>query len=166
MKKIATLFVLLSAFHFCFCQSIERELIGVNGTTLSNGGYQLSYSIGEVVTKSSLAPSNSNPFFITVGFQQPLVAKAGQILAVNDWVSAYPNPAVTKVRLDIHGINSESNRVQVFNVAGQSVVAPFTFINGSIDIDISRLAAGVYIIKVADKFKERSVSAAIIKQNQ
>jgi len=148
-------------------QSIERKLVGITGTTLSKGGYQLSYSLGEVVLHRSPAATNANLFTTFAGFQQPHVAKQGGILQPADRVSVYPNPAVSKVRIDMHGITAVSNTIRVTNAAGQLVVLPpFTFINGSTDINISSLPAGVYIFSVQDELTGHTISTPVIKQNK
>src|SRR6185369_10441446 len=102
---------------------------------------------------------------VTIGFQQPHVAKTGNIVHANNWVSAYPNPAVNNVRLDVHGDNFQTNYVRVTNAAGQMVMAPFSFVNGSIDMNVSKLAGGIYIVAVTDKVTGNTVTTKIIKQN-
>jgi len=165
MKKIITLLLIVTVAKVSFCQSIERKLVGVNGTTLSNGGYVLSYSIGEAILHKTPDATNSNQFFATIGFQQPHVAKTGRVLHPEQWVSAYPNPAVNFVRIDVHGIFPTNNTVMLTNVLGQSVIVPpFKFVNGSTDINISKLTAGTYIVSVRDELTGNTSSTKIIKQ--
>lgn len=165
MNRIITIFLLLLFCKTASSQSIERELVASNGTTLINGGFQLSYSLGEVAILATANPNSSTTFFATIGFQQPHVAKIGQVLPPVRWVSAYPNPAVSIVRLDIHGMNFQPADVKVFNALGQLVTTPFTFINGSIEVKLGHLAAGTYIISVTDKETGSNISSKIIKQN-
>ena len=166
MKFNITFLLFLGISTASLGQSIERRLVGITGTTLSKGGYQLSYSLGEVILHRSPAPANSNPFTTSVGFQQPHVAREGKIMQPADRVSVYPNPAISKVRVDMHGITTVSNTVKITNAAGQAVVLPpVKFINGSADINISALAAGVYIFSVQDALTGNIISTPIIKQN-
>ena len=165
MRKFITLTVLTIVCLTGRSQSIERKLVGTSGSTLTGSGYQLSFSMGEVMITPSPAATLNYVLLTTIGFQQPHVAKTGSIVAAKNWVSAYPNPAVNNVRLDIHGDNFETNYIWVTNAAGQIVIAPFSFVNGSIDINVSRLAGGVYIVAVTDKTSGSTVSTKIIKQN-
>lgn len=168
MKKLITLTALTITCLIVRSQSIERKLVGTAGTVFISNNYQLSFSVGEVMIQPTPAVKITRmgqDVLATIGFQQPHVAKTGAIVHANNWVSAYPNPAVSNVRLDVHGDNFQTNYVKVFNAAGQSVLAPFVFINGSIDLNVSKLAAGVYFVAVTDKVTGHTVTTKIIKQN-
>lgn len=168
MKKLITLTALTIACLSGRSQSIERKLVGTAGTTFTANSYQLSFSIGEVVITPSPAVKLvgiNRQVLATIGFQQPHVAKTGNILHSNNWISAYPNPAVNNVRLDVHGDDFQTNYVRVINAAGQNVIAPFSFVNGSIDLNVSKLAGGIYIVAVTDKVTGNTVTTKIIKQN-
>ena len=132
MKKIIITSFAIVAGVCAFSQSIERKLVASNGTTLVSGGFQLSYSLGEVAVLSASSGLSSPSFFASIGFQQPHVAKIGQVLPKENWVSAYPNPAINIVRLDIHGVNFQSSDIKVFNPIGQTVIAPFTFTSSTV----------------------------------
>lgn len=170
MQRLIVLCILLGGSMPSFAQDITQKLIGTTGTTLVSGGYQLSYSIGEPVVLPSPSPTinlTSYPVIITVGFQQPHVATTGALLSTNNWVSAYPNPTTGRVRLDIHGDNFQANFVKIYNRLKQIVaVIPFKMVNGSIDLNLNNLAAGVYYITVTDEKVGNTVSTTIIKMNQ
>jgi Secretion system C-terminal sorting domain len=168
MKKLITLTVLTLTCLCGFSQSIERKLVGTAGSTFISSNYQLSFSIGESVilpSPSGTLSQSGHATLFTIGFQQPQVAKTGALVKSNNWVSAYPNPAINIVRLDVHGDNFQTNEVRVSNVLGQPVYAPFVFVNGSIDIKLGNLAAGTYFITVTDKATGNAVTTKILKQN-
>jgi Secretion system C-terminal sorting domain len=169
-----TKLILLLFFSFMgtasFCQRIERSLVGTAGETYVSSGFQLSYSIGEPV----IVPSPSTTFDVvtfprifTIGFQQPHVATTGGLVSTNNWVSVYPNPTTGRVRLDIHGNNFQANSVRIYNAIGQEVaIKPFVLVNGSIDLFLDNLPAGVYLIAVTDKTFNNTVATKILKQNK
>lgn len=167
MKRFLTICMSLLLMHAARSQTIERSLIGNAGRTLASGDYFLSFSVGEAVVKPSPSPVFSNfwPMMVTIGFQQPHVATSGQMLHAAHWISAYPNPTTGHVRLDIHGDISQNNGVRVFNMLGQEVaVKPFRLVNGSVDIDFSNLAVGVYLVTVTDPESGNSVAIKITRQ--
>jgi Secretion system C-terminal sorting domain len=170
MTKFFITFSLVLSASTSFSQSIERVLVGNAGQTFVAEGFQLSFSLGEPV----IVPSPSQIFdvptskkMVTIGFQQPHVAQTGGILHANNWVSAYPNPTTGRVRLDIHGDNFQTNFVRIYNAQGDEVsVKPFTLINGSIDLQLMNLPAGLYFVTVTDKVTGNSISTRILKQNK
>ena len=60
----------------------------------------------------------------------------------NEHVILYPNPANEKVTIE--GV--EAKEVQVYNALGQMVKR----VRGTNEIDLSRLAEGVYLLRIAD----------------
>jgi hypothetical protein len=169
-----TRLILLLFFSFIvtasFGQRIERSLVGTAGQTFVASGFQLSYSVGEPV----ILPSPSTtfnvptvPLLASIGFQQPHIATTTGLVSTNNWISAYPNPTTGRVRLDVHGDNFQANSVRIYNAIGQEVaIKPFVFVNGSIDLFIDNLPAGIYLVTVTDKTFNNSVAIRILKQNK
>jgi hypothetical protein len=157
---LASLFILFACM--ASAQSIDRQLIGANGTVLKSGDYQLSYSIGEISVQAYYKRFPT----LTEGFQQPHVARTGEILNGYVRVSAYPNPTTGLVTLDIYGYKFETFNVRICDAIGKTVATPpFTTRNGSITIDLTAMPAGAYFIAVTDNHYSTAVSAAIIKQH-
>jgi Secretion system C-terminal sorting domain len=153
-----------------FSQRIERSLVGTAGQTFVSGGLQLSYSIGETAilpSPSVVINAPTVPMMASIGFQQPHIALTGGLISANNWVSAYPNPTTGHVRLDIHGDNFQVNYVRLYNALGQEVVLkPFVMVNGSIDLQLGNLPAGIYFVCVTDKTIGNTISTRILKQNK
>lgn len=170
MNKLASLMVVLLLCATSYSQKIERSLIGTMGTTFLSGGYQLSCSLGEAVilpSPSQTFSSPANAMIFTIGFQQPHVAKVGQLVHSENWVSAYPNPTTGWVRLDIHGDNFQGNIVKIFDAMGKQVaVKPFVFVNGSMDLRLDNLSSGTYMIAVTDPKLGNTVTTKIVKINK
>lgn len=166
MKLKITLLLLIAFTKGAFAQIADRKLVGTAGDTYTANGYVLCFSVGEPVVTGSgdqVSRNTGETFLATVGFQQPHVAKTGTVL-VNNWVTAYPNPATTTVRIDVHGVQTQDNVVSITNVLGQRVVVPpFKFINGSTEINVSALPRGTYIIAVTEKITGNVAETKIIK---
>lgn len=163
MKKKITLCCLFVLFTFMVSgQSIDRQLIGTSGTVFKAGNYQLSFSIGEI----SIGAYYKRLPWLTEGFQQPHVARVGEILNGYVRVSAYPNPTTGLVKLDIYGYKFETFTIRITDAAGRLVATPpFTTGNGSITIDLTAMPAGAYFIAVTDNYYTTAVTATIIKQH-
>lgn len=102
-------------------------------------------------------------------------AQAGTITIgseASDRLWIYPNPTdgVFQVRLYHNGQVTEKRKVSIFTSAGQLVQEKeFTLNNVSnpylqMDFDLSRLAAGTYVVKVNNTFAETIVSGLVIIQ--
>jgi hypothetical protein len=163
MKKKFTLSFLLVLLTFIVSgQSIDRQLVGTSGTIFKAGNYQLSFSIGEV----SMGAYYKRFPSLTSGFQQPHVARVGEILNGYVRVSAYPNPTTGLIKLDIYGYKFETFNIRITDAAGKLVATPpFTTGNGSITIDLTAMPAGAYFIAVTDNYYTTAVTATVIKQH-
>ncbi len=170
MKRLLLLFFLILTGTVSFCQRIERSLVGCAGQTFAANGFQISYSVGEPViipSPSAVFDVPTAPRFASIGFQQPHVATTGAVLSTNNWISAYPSPTTGHVRLDIHGDNFQVNSVRIYNAFGQQVpIQPFTLVNGSVDLFLNSLPAGIYLVAVTDKNIGNTVTTRIVKQNR
>ncbi len=169
MKITITLFIALLFAKLSFSQRIERYLVGTAGNTFTAGGYELSFSIGEVAVAalpaSSFQPKDFSAYlqFASIGFQQPQVAKTGLYLQ-QSWVSAYPNPAVSIVHLDVHGFENQVNGVRIFDMSGRQVLTSTYVVNaGSTAVNVSNLPNGYYIISLTEEITHKTVSTKILK---
>lgn len=170
MTKFLLVFSFIAIITLTKAQSIERSVIGNAGQTFSANGSYITFTVGEpvIVPSPSITFSPlSNARIFTIGFIQPHVASTGSLVYLYNWVSAYPNPTTGWVRLDIHGDNFQVNNVRIINSAGQIVATKsFQMVNGSIDLDFTNLAAGIYIVAVSDNKIGRTVTTKIVKQNK
>ncbi len=134
--------VLLSlCTHALLAQSIERQVIGSTGATLSNGSTTMSFTIGEVATTSL----NDGTYTFNQGFQQGEPSGTLHIKTENRLnVTLYPNP--TKNAFYINGLLKKGT-LNIYDVAGKKVLQKQN-INDNQAINISELSAGVYLIHI------------------
>jgi hypothetical protein len=62
-------------------------------------------------------------------------------------MSVYPNPVIDNLTVNLSNIDANAI-VELFTVQGQSVMAPTAINNSTINVDMSNVADGVYILKV------------------
>lgn len=140
-------------------------LYSSNGTTQlassENGG-----TTSETITRTYTAGTyfvkvigwngaNSATVCYTLKVQLGTAARDGSGLITTTKVSAFPNPVRNKLNLNIPDIKGAAT-VRVFDVYGKMVMQQTTS-NVNAEMDLSRLPAGVYMIKVMRSGKENSI---------
>ncbi|MCB0716563.1 MAG: T9SS type A sorting domain-containing protein, partial [Chitinophagaceae bacterium] len=86
------------------------------------------------------------------------------------WI--YPNPTTGEfqVRLYSNLAISEKRKVTIFNSIGQEIMSKtFSLINTTphylkMDFDLSNMAKGVYVVKVAHEYTKKIVSGLVVVQ--
>lgn len=63
----------------------------------------------------------------------------------------FPNPSNGNLNINVTGWQAEHLNVEIYDIAGSSVMKPFTSAKVNFDLDVSHLNAGVYLIKVESK---------------
>jgi hypothetical protein len=132
-------------------QTIARSFIGNAGETATKGGLSITYTVGEL-SGNLVLPAASNGAILTVGFTQP-----DEIQLVNTDITkhliAFPNPNTTgKMKLNFNNMPNDTYTIDVIDVLGrvmQTTKAEYKDHNFYyIDMDISTLKGGVYVIRV------------------
>lgn len=84
-----------------------------------------------------------------------LVTISGCVSGINDLdfsqqISVFPNPTNGKVFVNIEGDNLPDFTVSVYNVLGETVVAPSNYKAGTtrIEMDLSSVSSGLYLVKI------------------
>ena len=115
-------FLLQCSFHFSFAQSLFPYVIPASGGFYANGGYSLSYTIGELAVNKL---TNSSAI-LTEGFQQPIDSGTGSVAVYNDeieqWkVNIYPNPVFSILTLELCTNQSVNYSVDLFDLFGRQI---------------------------------------------
>ncbi len=147
MKKLLMLLAGSAGFLLVNGQSIEPQVVASTGGYFTSATATLSATGGETVIET-VTSANS---IITQGFQQPdnegvgIVEKGAGID-----VSIYPNPTFDQVSVSIN--NSQGNYdVALFDITGKQLVRHTYGSNQQkLNVDLSALAAGNYILQVTD----------------
>ena len=125
---------------------ISHKVITNGGSFVSNGGYHLASTIGEI---SVISYQNSG-FFITQGFQQPSILYKPDSPNPDDGtiVSVYPNPVENDLifKLNIDGITEFTIEVFTFNGISLYINRLSQLPEGSnyFTIDFSGFSRGIY----------------------
>jgi hypothetical protein len=136
-------------FGFIQLQGQRLELVSNAGEYYFNSNLSLSWSLGEPVTETF----NTNGVILTQGFQQ---ISDGTVLAPEQKsikpfdLQIKPNPVNDKVFIKV--IKSQNNQaqlyqVEIFSILGEIIHKDF-YNENIIEIDLSKLKPGAYMIKV------------------
>lgn len=131
-------------------QVISHKVITNGGSFVSNGGYHLASTIGEV----SVISYHNSGYFITQGFQQPSMLYEGDPSNPDDGtiVSVYPNPVENDLifELNIDGITEFTIEVYTFTGVSLYVKRLSQLPEGRnyFTIDFSGFSRGIYMVHV------------------
>jgi Secretion system C-terminal sorting domain len=138
-KLLTILFGLMA--NLMIAQSIERQVIGATGSTLTDGTTAtIDFTVGEVATTSL----TNGATILTQGFQQGEVS--GALSVTNPellGVKLYPNPAISKI--NISGLKEKSS-LNVYDINGRLVMQFKDYLDKP--IDVINLQSAFYFIKI------------------
>lgn len=138
----------------------ELELLSPNGTEAANSEYQLSYSVGELSVQTS---SVGDSTVVTQGFHQSKLTVVGlQDPLLGFSIQVYPNPTNDRVTISA----TDLNRITVFSLYDQRGRLVFETRNkgaDQVEIDLSHLSNGTYILRSNVGENDRAFTHQIIK---
>lgn len=154
MKNILILGTAIMGFCFATnAQSLDRQVIGSAGGFDSQGGYSLSFTVGEPVVETAI----SGTLVLTQGFQQPDDIKVG----VNDIVklemdySIFPNPTANQLTVQLSADEVVEVYISLHDMLGKelSQLNRTVLVDGVTQqqYDLSSLAAANYMLILSDK---------------
>lgn len=163
----STLLTVAAVLGLMTCAHAQSAITAVGGNVATSDG-SLSYSVGEVAVRSSVARAitvvNITESF-TEGVQQPYTQRDLEryegIEALTVQVSVYPNPTVDNVIIECSQ-TTEPLHYYLFNTNGQAMLEGV--LNDSQEqLDIQSYAAGNYLLKVVSSDKKKMNVYKIIK---
>lgn len=135
-----------------YSQSLARTVISTTGcSTVDNMGL-LSYSVGESVIGSLYLETNC----ITQGFQQPSLLNLDFDKVTIDAVEVFPNP-VTSILTILYNVRIEKSlQMDLLSISGRLLrKESFTISDsGWIDVEMSSLSCGIYILHLYSTDKQ------------
>jgi hypothetical protein len=142
MKKTTLVAGFLFAIPFIYSQAT----IPTSGGEASGTGGSSSYSIGQLITTTTINSNGS----VSAGVQQAFeisVTLGIDDTTINLTFAAYPNPTVDVLHLSISNFNQENLSYQLFNVQGQ-LLATKKVNNATTTIGMQSYAPAIYFLKV------------------
>ncbi len=156
-KKQFLFFALISTFSFSE-EIFAQELITTQGDFYKNQIGSISFSIGEIVTETSVANGQN----LTQGFQQSTWEFVGiDEIELPFSVKAYPNPTNESLILSFEAL--VEGEVMISDQAGKIILTK-KIQDKKISIDVSWLANGTYVLTFTDETSAKH-SLKILKTN-
>ncbi|HET7732740.1 MAG TPA: T9SS type A sorting domain-containing protein, partial [Paludibacter sp.] len=151
-KKLRVCIMLFLSGFFVVNMHAQNAFTSTGGN-LSGSGGSLSYSAGQVFN----APQNGSTGSVTTGVQQPyeisVVTDIKNTAEINLGMSAYPNPAIDNLQLDIEGDSFKGLRYELLDLSGKVLESKKIEGNQTI-IAMSQLSHATYFVKVIQNSKE------------
>jgi len=151
MKKIAlTLVAGFIAMQFVMSQQITPQVIATAGNYTENGGYSVSWTLGEPI----IATATNGNTTLTQGFQQP----SYNVVAITNHaiegfsVNVYPNPATDFIVIDWTANDQDMLYIKLFDMAGKLITEQsYSATQDKVSMNMSKLASAQYMLEISDK---------------
>lgn len=156
MKRFIAVFILLMVA----CAGFAQEVVSSAGNTLSNSGFEVSWTFGEPVI-NTISTGN---VILTQGFHQTklIITAIKDITDIKNTISVFPNPtqefAIVKfnkllklVRYNLYDLSSK-------------VIQSEEITSNETKIDLSEFAQGTYLLKIVQSNGQTIQTFKIIKQ--
>jgi hypothetical protein len=130
-----------------------QTAIAASGSNASGSGGTVSYSIGQVFYTNE-SGTNGN---VSQGVQQPYEISGSTSL--NESVEkkyhiiVYPNPTTDLINLEMENFTISKTLYQLYDIKG-CIIESKTIAGKETNIDMSKLSASTYFIKIIDENKE------------
>ena len=150
-KKLKLSAVIL--FGFGLTGLHAQESINTAGGSTSGSGGSASFTVGQVFYQAHI-PSNGS---VSEGVQQPyeisVVTAIEEAESIDLMVSAYPNPTIDNLTLEIKDFETSSFQFQLYDMSGKlwqsEKITEF-----NTNIDLSFLLPGTYFLKIIQSNKD------------
>jgi hypothetical protein len=129
-------------------QHLSNQVIVPLGEVVSKEGVFYSHTIGETAVELF----SSHGYYLTQGFQQPLIKFLPGTKPTGSGVKVYPNPVIDNISVELFGENSGSFSITIINMGGTIVFSDrISFIEGYwqiINIPVSSFSRGLYFVRI------------------
>lgn len=159
-NKLRTILLLAIGLLYMDLAQAQQSANTSSGNATGNGG-TVAYSIGQVVYTTNTASTGS----VAQGVQHAyeIFNLGNSETAMHISLTAFPNPTIDNLTLQISDYNNEKLSYQLFDIQGKlvhkgQIVAPLT------QIDMNNLPSATYFINVVNQENKKVQLFKIIKQ--
>ena len=166
MKHIKiTIFIISLLFLFGNIQAQYSNIAEVfsSGGGESSGGIYSNFGVmGETYVNSSATGGNYNT---SIGFLYASDTETGidDLNFNNEDISIFPNPANKIINIEFKSQQIKSYDAEIYNIQGKLIFMK-QYKSNSINIDISDLSKGIYLLKLKDKTGSIIQTKKIVKE--
>lgn len=147
MKHFFMITLCCSGLFLAAQTRIERQVIGISGTSIKAESFSLDWTLGEVAVATHNAPFGS----LTEGFQQAFVKIETPFISTKNVtdVLIMPNPASSFVVVKFLQEPKVSMYWELFDITGKSMQQNTFDLSSYHEIDVSNYPDGIYVLKIS-----------------
>lgn len=138
--------LLLVMFGFMAVQA--QENINTSGGDASGTGGSASYSIGQIMYTTDNGSNGSISQGVQQAFEISVDTELKEILGINLSISAFPNPTIDQLTLEINDLEIKTLDYQLFDIQGQCLQAE-TIVSRHTIIYMSNFVPASYFIRIS-----------------
>jgi hypothetical protein len=162
LKYVFVLFIILIATN-CPGQSISRQIIGSAGSNMSNSDVNISWTVGEPVTKTF----SNNDYILLQGFHVgPISAQIADYVYENFSglnISLYPNPVEDQLVIEFDELCEKPVVLQLFSITGEMMLSmKIPAFSLRERLSLSDYNSGTYFLKII--YNKREEVYTLIKK--
>lgn len=145
-------------------QSISKQVIGSSGTQLTNGNYTINFTVGEaIVGNIENGEAIHQGFWAALNEDNTLTVET--LVGSEEELSVFPNPVVNVLQVKFKLQDAQNYSTQLYDLNGKQIFNLKPIVQGQIvQMNISHLSQGMYLLVVSDKTSNYNKSFKIIKQ--
>ena len=129
--------------------SAQENLVSAGKSEISGGG-SISYSIGQIGYTTSIGSNGSIAKGVQQAYEISIVLGVEEAQIINLSFSAYPNPTLSLLNLDVSNYNLDFLTYQLYDINGKLLLDDKISQKVSI-LNLEKYASGTYLIKILDK---------------
>ena len=147
MKHLFVITLCCSGLFLAAQTKIERQVLGISGTSVQAVSFSLDWTLGEVAVASHNSPFGS----LTEGFQQAFVKIETPFISVKNVseILITPNPASSFVVVKFLQEPKENIHWELFDITGKSMQRNTFDLSSYHEIDVSSYPDGIYVLKIS-----------------
>ncbi|HEY0091433.1 MAG TPA: T9SS type A sorting domain-containing protein [Flavobacterium sp.] len=120
------------------------------------------YDIGTIVPNTAFIYFDFNPAIVTNTFTSEFVAQLATAEFNSSNISVWPNPANNLVMISM-GDTDQLSDATLFDLVGKPVLRSETVVNGSMQLDVSGISSGIYLLELNAAGKGKIVRKLVIE---
>jgi len=134
-----------------------QQTIPASGGNANGSGGSASYTVGQTVYTTNIETNGNS---VAQGVQQPfeisVITEIKEAKGINLIISAYPNPTINYLTLNVENYETVNLQYQIFDINGK-LLKTIKVTDNKTQIRMSNLAPANYFVKVLDNKKEIKV---------
>lgn len=162
MKKVIYLLIGCIGGTIVHAQSITPSILNAGGGTAVVNGYICDWSFTELILATTYSTPN---LIVTQGVLQndPYIDPNGikPIASLKQNIKVYPNPSKDIIYLQSEDKSETKYQYSLLDIGGKTILnksADFSLNEKTQTVDLSKLPAGTYILKITELKKEKTLT--------